>query len=238
MSKTRYNEPEPSPIQAVQTPSGGASPEGEDGKKPPYKSFAWLFEQYVTLGRTCPEISEHVGCDPKTIWKWIKDHGIQTRPRGSYHDRWLPKDGSPHKGRRHSDETRELLKQQSAARIPYLKNGRHWLKEPGARPPNWKGGITPERQTFYRSAEWKAVVKEVWKRDDGRCRRCALDYRTVDRASESFHIHHIDGFQIVDRRADSDNLILVCVRCHRWIHSAENALREFLGRGHEIGIAA
>jgi DNA modification methylase len=37
--KTRYNEPDPSPIQPVQTPSGDSSPEGEDGKKPTYSEF-------------------------------------------------------------------------------------------------------------------------------------------------------------------------------------------------------
>lgn len=98
--------------------------------------------------------------------------------------------------------------------------------------PSWKGGVTPERQAFYSTPEWSDAVKSVWARDDAKCQRCGMDYRTVDRSEMSFHIHHIDSFMIKDRRADVDNLLLVCYKCHRWIHSKYNTTKEFLGYGH------
>lgn len=33
-------------------------------------------------------------------------------------------------------------------------------------------------------------------------------------------------------RADPDNLVLFCHRCHLWVHSLENINHEYLGQGH------
>ena len=98
--------------------------------------------------------------------------------------------------------------------------------------PAWKGGLTPERQAFYSTTEWADAVKSVWARDDAKCQRCGMDYRTVDRDAISFHIHHVDSFTIRERRSVVENLLLVCQSCHRWIHSKHNKNKEFLGNGH------
>jgi hypothetical protein len=140
-------------------------------------------------------------------------------------------------GRKHSTESLIKIEQATRARggAPYLKNGVHWLKgRSGSINPNWKGGITPERQTFYRSVEWKACVKAVWKRDDAKCRRCGLDYRTVNRKLRRFDLHHIDSFAVVERRCDFENVVLFCESCHDWVHSSENTDRLFLGKGHDF----
>ena len=203
---------------------------------------AWLREQYEVQHRDSVQIANDLGINPKTAWKWIRAAGIETRKRGFGHPLNLFVKGecsgiaNAHAGHHHSPEARELVGRASRARgaVPYLKNGVHWLKgRSGSINPHWKGGITPERQAFYRSPEWKACVRAVWTRDNAICRRCALDYRTVDRKTRRFDLHHVDSFAIVERRADPGNIVLLCDVCHDWAHSKANAEKLFLGKGHQ-----
>ena len=213
----------------------------------PRPSAEWLRDQYETQGRDCVQIARDLKIDPKTAWEWIRAAGIETRKRGFGHPANLFQKGkcsgsaNAHAGHHHSAKARQLVGKASRARnaVPYLKNGVHWLKgTSGAVNPNWRGGITPERQTFYRTPEWKACVKIVWKRDKATCQRCALAFSAVDRKTRTFDIHHIDSFAIVERRSEPDNLILLCDNCHDWVHSKQNAARLFLGNGHERRVAA
>ena len=203
-----------------------------------HPSAEWLRQKYETEGLDCVQIAAIFGCDSKTAWEWVKAAGIETRKRGHGHPANHFKPGHRNSvGRKYSAATIAKVKASTIARgqVPYLKNGIHWLKHPGAVNGRWLGGITPERQTLYRSAEWKEAVKAVWKRDNAICQRCGLDHRTVKRTFRSkFQLHHIDGFQIVERRVALDNLILVCRSCHLWIHSKENAEHLFLGAGHDF----
>jgi hypothetical protein len=211
---------------------------GYTTKRKPRPSAEWLSQQYEVQSRDCVQIARDLEIDPKTAWEWIRAAGIETRKRGFGHPANLFIKGqlSGFAGQSHTAESRAKIAQTSQARgaVPYLKNGVHWLKgTSGAVNPHWRGGTTPERQTFYRSPEWKACVKIVWKRDNATCQRCALDYRSVDRKTRTFDIHHVDSFAIVERRADPDNLILFCDDCHDWVHSRQNTARLFLGDGHD-----
>lgn len=199
----------------------------------------WLIEQYVTLERSANDIAREIKRDSKRVWEWIIDYGIPTRNRGHNHSQ-LPKDGSSFKGKKHTTKTKEAIRlcRVRDGHVPHLKNGVHWLRTPGAVHPNWKGGLTPERQAFYCSLEWKACVVAVWKRDDATCQRCKLDHRSVLRGTIGFHIHHIDSFSIRDRRACVDNLVLLCAGCHKWVHSNKNSTGLFLGKGHRHGSAS
>lgn len=189
----------------------------------------WLYQKYITEGLDCVQIGNLVRRDPKTIIYWMRKHGIPTRPRGSNYKKNL-NNGRP-KGWHHTPEAIKKVRQASIDRgaIPYLRDGKHYNKgKRGAVVHNWKGGITPERQAFYRSEEWKKAVRHVWERDDATCQRCGLDYRTVNRKVTRFHIHHIISFKVVELRANPDNLALLCHDCHRWIHSSKNVNGEFI----------
>ncbi len=96
----------------------------------------------------------------------------------------------------------------------------------GVEVPNWKGGCTPERRAFYSSQEWAMACRTVWKRDKAQCRRCS-------KTKTKMHIHHIVTFAVARLRADVDNLVLLCVKCHRFVHSKKNTQMEFIGR--EVG---
>ncbi|CAB3730674.1 HNH endonuclease [Paraburkholderia rhynchosiae] len=192
-----------------------------------------LARLYTELGLSCPDIGWLYDRDASTVRGWLVAADISTRPRGSNAAVHFRKgERSAFAGRRHSPESIARVRAASIARgaVPYLRNGQHWLK--GSLPeanPNWAGGATPERQEFYRSAEWKVVVRYVWARDNACCRNCGKDWRTVDRSTEqTFHIHHVWSFQISALRANPAILVLLCRQCHLWVHSNANVTRAWL----------
>lgn len=196
----------------------------------------WLRQKYVNEGLDCTAIARLVNRDPKSVWTWIKNAGIETRRRGlaSGH-KFKTGDKSPFLGRRHTDATRRKLSAIAKldGRVPYDPAVGSYMKgRKGVDSPSWKGGLTPARQAFYSTLEWRNCVKAVWHRDDAICRRCGLDHRTILRGVIRFDIHHIDSFMIVERRADLDNLALLCQHCHKWIHSKKNKRKVLLGKGH------
>lgn len=190
----------------------------------------WLYQKYIIEGLGCPEIGALVDRDGSTIRHWLLKYGIPTRPRGSDVRQQFKKGRvSNMRGQTHSEEARAKIGAASRERgaVPYLKDGVHHLKgKRGAAVPNWKGGITPERQKLYGTDEWKAAAKSVREREHDTCQRCGAEQANVKR---KFHLHHIAGFDTVkDKRADPDNLALLCNRCHRWVHSRANDGRDFL----------
>ena len=200
-------------------------------------SREWCEQKYLVEMLGCPDIGRLVSRDPKTVWHWLRKHGIPTRPRGADERQHFRKGTQMRLGIKHTPETIEKVRQASLDRgaVPYLRDGVHFNKgKRGAVVANWKGGVTPERQTFYRSGEWKAAVKAVWKRADAKCERCGLDHRTADRKVMRFHIHHIVSFAVRELRCEVSNLVLLCLPCHMWVHSKANVDRELIAdRGDE-----
>lgn len=198
---------------------------------PPVKARptdADLRRLYVDEGRTCPEIARGIGCDPTTVHYWLKAAGIPTRPRGN-----LANMGGKRRapGWRPTPAQVENVKAATIRRggVPYLKDGKHWLA--GKAPqdnPNWKGGVTAERQAFYNTKPWKVACVAVYARTNGFCERCGTDSRKVKRTPRQFHIHHIVSFAVEALRAEPSNLALLCRDCHFWVHSRANVDRVFL----------
>lgn len=197
------------------------------GRHKPLATKEWLYQKYWVEEKSMVDISKMLNRDIKTILYWMRKYDIQTRPRGHTWKTNLQQ-GQP-KGFRHTEETKRKVGKASRDRgaVPYLRNGEHWLKtvEP-EKNPNWKGGITPERQSFQRSDEWKKVANQIWKRDNATCQRCGLKYKY--RKTDKFHIHHIVSFMIQELRLEPTNLILLCPDCHHWVHSNENTEKEFI----------
>lgn len=200
-------------------------------------SEEWLRDAYLVLGMNCTQIAHEVSRDPKSVWRWLRGFGIETRKRGTTGNHVYAL-GVP---RVLTDAGREKLSAQAKAarakdkRHPAYIDGVHWLKHPkhaGRKAAAWKGGITPERQSLYSSLEWKDAVKAIWRKQDAKCANCGLDCRTLDYKRRAFAIHHVDSFKIAARRADPTNLVLLCRQCHLWVHSRKNTERRFLGEGH------
>lgn len=194
-------------------------------------SREWCEQKYLVEMLGCPDIGRLVSRDAKTVLYWLRKHGIQTRPRGADERQHFPKGTQTRLGVKHTPEAIREIRQASLDRkaVPYLRNGVHFNKgKRGAVVANWKGGVMPERQTFYRSYEWKAAVKAVWKRADAKCERCGLDHRTIDRKKMRFHIHHIVSFAVKELRCEPSNLVLLCWTCHLWVHSKANVEGEYI----------
>lgn len=188
-----------------------------------------LIDLYVAQQLDCVQIGAMVQRDPTSIHHWLTKLEIPTRPRGSNHKQNLLQ--GQRVGFRHSEQSKEVIRAASIARgaVPYLRGGVHFNKgKRGAVVHNWKGGITPERQAFYRTDQWKHAVAFVWHREDAHCQQCGLDYRDVDRNTERFHIHHIVPFEVVELRTEPTNLALLCNPCHYFAHSKRNLLALFL----------
>ena len=189
----------------------------------------WLETQYVEKQMNCTQIAHLVNRDPKSVWNWLKDFKIQTRPRGSDKNQQFKKGHQSRLGVHHSVETRQRLRAIALAdgRVPYdSKVGSYMKGKKGAETPMWKGGITPERQSFYSSDEWKEAVKSVWRRTHGVCERCKVKQTKEKRGT--YHIHHVVSFMVRALRAEPSNLVLLCRSCHLFVHSNENKTGEFI----------
>lgn len=171
---------------------------GEHWRKPQlFRDADWLRHEYVDLERSAGDIAKQFGVTDAAVMFWLRKHGIP---------------------RRSISEARALKHWGSSGEDNPMFGKR------GAEVPNWKGGITADRQAFYASLEWAECVKEIWKRDRGTCQRCGV------RANKhgNFHIHHIVSFKVKELRAETSNLILLCPDCHRWVHSKANVDHEFV----------
>jgi len=164
----------------------------------PYYEKEWLEREYVEKARTTGEIADQFGVTDSAIFYWMRKHGID---------------------RRDMTEVRE----NKYWGVSGEDNGMYGAT--GEDNPNWKGGVTPSRQKFYSSIEWRNVAHEVWKRDEATCQRCGKEKESED---EKFDIHHIISFAVEETRAELDNLVLLCDDCHDWVHSNENTNNEYI----------
>jgi transposase-like protein len=190
----------------------------------------WLVQKYEVEKLDCHEIAKIVSRDPKRVWEWLRDYGIQTRPRGSeLAKQWARGDRVHPGGFPHSPETKEKIRQDRLrdGRVPYLtRDGIHYMRgRRGHDHHGWKGGLTHERSAVATTDEWKAAVKSVWARADAKCELCGKDHRTINRVSHSFDIHHIISFQYRPTRTEVSNLVLLCEPCHYFVHSTRNVDR-------------
>jgi hypothetical protein len=173
--------------------------EGEHWRdEKPYWNEEWLRREYVRKGRSAADIASEFDCTAENIRYHLRKHGVE---------------------RRTISEAREV----KDWGVSGEENGMYGRT--GEENPNWKGGVTPERQAFYSSQEWADACQTVWQRDDATCQRCNVQRGEY---GEEFHIHHIVSFSVEELRDDPSNLVLLCEECHQWVHSAENTEDEFL----------
>jgi len=208
---------------------------------------------YVEDGLSTYAISKLVKRDPKRVYEWLVGYGIQPRPRtwdtvsGSqpFHEKaWLEREYSQKKrpardiakdcGVTENNVLFFLRKHGITSRtMEQIRAEKYWGASGPANPmfgrrggknPNWKGGVTPERQAFYLSPEWKHASQVVWKRDMASCRRCGLKAAP----GVEMHIHHRVSFAYSPVRAAPSNLLLLCNTCHDWVHSKKNGDKDWI----------
>jgi len=189
----------------------------------------WLERKYSDEQLSDREIAELAGCKPHHVYFARRRLGIASRPRGHNLRADSPARPAPaasFKGRRHTLETRQKIAQSVSKPCPARRgsgNGMYGRK--GAANPNWKGGISPERQRIQSSAEYQAFVRQVCERDGHRCRRCG-EHSTQKRG---MHVHHVKPWdEYPELRMEMSNAALLCRACHEWVHSSENTARLWL----------
>jgi HNH endonuclease len=184
---------------------------------------AWLRQKYIDEKLSCPDIAMLVGRNAKAVHDQLRKFGIPTRPRGENLASGADKPyllTSWGKGRRHTPESRAKLSVAASRPKPWLRGtGNGMSGRTGASNPNFKGGISPERQRVYASAEWKALMRAVAARDRHTCRRCG----DASRGPRAIHVHHIKSWTTyLDLRFQLTNVVSLCRACHRWVHSNAN----------------
>lgn len=114
-------------------------------------------------------------------------------------------------GRKHTPEARAKIVVAASRPKPWIRGDKNGMaNRKGPNSPNWKGGLTQERQRLYASKEWQSVARAIRKRDGG-CIKC--------HAAGDLHIHHIRSFaDYPDLRLDPDNLVTLCRPCHYAAH--------------------
>jgi hypothetical protein len=216
-----------------------------------------LLDLYVEKGLSTYSIAKRVHRDPKRVYEWLVGYGIQPRPRGwstaadtqPFHRRsWLEreyianlrsaKDIAAQFGVTENNVLFFLRKLGIPTRsMEEIRAKKYWgaigpnnpmYGRRGEQNPHWKGGITPERQAFYLSKEWRLVSQKVWKRDHAMCQRCGLKKPP----GVQMHIHHKVSFAYAPLRAQLSNLVLLCEPCHDWVHSRRNHSREWIEQKH------
>jgi len=168
----------------------------------PFREKEWLEEHYGRLEMSTGEIALAFCVTDAAILFWMRRHGIP---------------------RRNISESRKL-KHWGASGV----DNPMWNRK-GELNPNWNGGITADRQSFYVSQEWKEACLFVWKRERATCQRCRLLHD--DSSDMPFHIHHIVPFSDKELRAETMNLALLCEVCHQFVHSRRNTAMEYLKKG-------
>jgi hypothetical protein len=167
----------------------------------PHWDREWMVQEYVLNGRSTGDIAVEIGTTDSNVLYWLHKHDIP---------------------RRDVSKARQLKHWGAAGKANPMYGKR------GAEVPNWKGGVTADRQAFYASQEWKTACSSVWKRDKAICQRCSKSARAI-----KLHVHHIVSFQTVDLRAEISNLVLLCFSCHRWVHSKKNTDGLFVKNGNQ-----
>ena len=158
----------------------------------------WLENEYVTKGRSAQEIADTQGITGAAVYHWLKKHGIPRRT------------------------TSEVRK---AKHWGAIGEANPMFGRTGALSGRWRGGISPERQRVYSSMEWAQCVEDVWARDGCRCQRC----RTPGKRGRGMNVHHLKSFeQCTDtEKCSPDMVLLLCSKCHGWVHSKNNTARDF-----------
>lgn len=180
--------------------NSGQFKKGQHWRKPQsFRDKEWLKIHYIEQKMSAADISKMFNVTENAVLYWLKKNEIQTRTM------------------------REVRKIKNWGL--FRSDNPMWNKR-GELNPHWKGGISPERQTFYNTQEWKDVCSKLWERENGTCQRCGLKHN--DQKDMPFHTHHIITFMDKDLRAEISNIVLLCEVCHHFIHSKRNINNEFL----------
>jgi transposase len=186
----------------------------------------WLRQEYVEKEKSTKEISEGVDVSAATVRRWLRRYNISVRN----HQEALVAKRSP-----------DDLTDEKFLRELYLEEGHSTLEiasQVGAHPTtvsNWldrydiearslKGEENPhwiEEETDYGVGWNEEKRQQVRKRDSFACQRCGIsESEHLEKFDQVLHVHHIipaNQFQEATKRNEINNLLTLCMSCHRKI---------------------
>jgi len=131
-------------------------------------------------------------------------------------------------GRKLSDKTKK--------KISDARKGKSTPWQLGEKHHNWKGGRSEISQRIKNLANYTIWREAIFKRDDFICQCC--DERGGKLAAhhiilrneifDRFNIKTIEDAIICKELWDTENGIVVCDECHKWIHSRNNKEKYFI----------
>jgi len=111
-------------------------------------------------------------------------------------------------GCKHTEETKRKISQSKIGNCG------------GEKHPQWKGGISKERDKAKQTQEYKNWRNSVFERDAYTCQRC-LDKNGLGKTIR-LEAHHILSYaDFPEERLEPSNGATVCFKCHHYIHSNE-----------------
>lgn len=183
--------------------------------------------------------------------QWLKSNPENQKKANESNRNWYKKtEGEYHKKWR--NENREHINKLNSE----LRNGErksfknsYWKgkKRPdvsGENNPNWKGGISSEREKAMKSPEYREWRFGVLKRDNYTCVLCILK-------AKKRHVHHIVPWSKDETlRYQQSNGVTLCIPCHNLVFNNEDKFEErfkdyvsgkpivVLSKGEKQGLAA
>ena len=85
-----------------------------------------------------------------------------------------------------------------------MRRKENWRKNKN---PKWSGGVSSEYHIAVTSCEWFIIREKIMKRDNYTCQKCNV-------RGKNLQIHHIIPWRKIHNHS-VDNLITVCIRCHK-----------------------
>lgn len=110
------------------------------------------------------------------------------------------------------------MSEQTKKRISVALKGRKLWKVrlnvlKGRKHPNWKGGVTPQRQKEVSTEQYRLFVNGVLKRDAYTCQECKV--KSGCGVKVRLEVHHKKSYaEYPALRFDVDNGITLCKNCH------------------------
>ena len=179
------------------------------------------------------------GCGKKTKWdtkkkRWLIYHRGHYRKQLPYKDpEWLKSQYESGRTFREIGKqfgvfgttVKKFAKKFGISTRPHGETLRMRGSVKGANNPSWKGGVTPERQRVYKTDRWNSLVKYIYERDNYKCQRCGDGHTRQNK----LHAHHLRSWaEYPELRLKKSNLVTLCDKCHRWVHSRKNTEKDFI----------
>lgn len=184
-----------------------------------FNDRGWLRKEYVTKRRSMADIADQFEVDRTVICDRLDRFGIKRRDPAPPTNTHLVADNHPMYNGGKATAKCEWCDEKfehwpcKDRRFCSEKCRYDWYS--GERHPEWKGG-----ETFNYGRGWNETKREqVRDRDSRECQGCGMsEPEHVDAHGGKLHVHHITPARQFDdpkERNALDNLITVCISCHR-----------------------